>query len=96
MITKTVVPELIASGEFGSFSCLYVAAEGKIVCRLNPRMQPGQALALLMASYYVYNIEYPASLRNVYYYLEATIMDKPCEAKKRVAINKFLLELEGV
>ena len=88
------MPELIASGDMAVLSCLYVAAEGKIVSKLSPKMQPSQALAILMACYYVYNIEYPASHRNVYYFLEAVIMDRPSEAKKRVGINKFMLELE--
>jgi hypothetical protein len=56
-------------------------------------MESSKALAILMASYYIFNMEYPSNMRNVYLMLEATIMGRTAEARKRVVVNKFLQEL---
>ena len=68
--------------------------EGKIILKQHETyVSPAQALAILMACYYIFNIDYPAQLKNVYLMLEATMMDQPQEAKKRVVENKFLQEI---
>ena len=68
--------------------------EGKVILKLHGTcVSSAQALAILMACYYIFNIEYPTQLKNVYLMLEATMMDQPREAKKRVVVNKFLQEI---
>ena len=51
------------------------------------------AISLLVACYYVFNIAYPAKSGNVFLFCEATLLDMPTEAKKRVALNKFISSL---
>ena len=51
------------------------------------------AISLLLACYYVFNIAYPAKSGNVFLFCEATLLDMPTEAKKRVALNKFISSL---
>ena len=47
------------------------------------------AISLLAACYYVFNIADKAKPGNVFLFCEATLLDMPTEAKKRVALNKF-------
>lgn len=42
------------------------------------------ALGLLVACFYVFNMAYPANSGNVYYFCEATLLDMTNEANKRV------------
>lgn len=82
----------------GSLSCLdpiYIAAEGMVVCRLC-NVGLATALALLVGSYYIFNMEYPSWSRNVFLFVETMLMDNCKESKKRVAINKFLKELSSI
>ena len=68
--------------------------EGKVILKLHGAcVSSAQALAILMSCYYIFNIEYPIQLKNVYRMLEAAMMDQPQEAKKRVVVNKFLQEI---
>jgi hypothetical protein len=69
---------------------LYIAGEGKILTKLNTSTSMINALGLLVSCFYVFNIEYPASCKNVFLFLEAEMMQRTREAKERVAINKFL------
>ena len=59
---------------------------------INASTTMANALGLLVSCFYVFNIEYPAFSKNLF--LEAAMMQRTKEAKKRVAINKFLQELE--
>jgi hypothetical protein len=73
---------------------LYTAGEGKILLKLNSSTTMINALGLLVSCFYDFNIEYPASCKNVFLFLETAMLQRTREAKKRVAINKFLHELE--
>lgn len=94
MIKESVAPQLIGGGEIGDMMPLYLVVERKVMLKINSGISIAQALAMLMACYYIFNIEYPTSLKSVFVMLEATIMGQPHEAKKRVVVNKFLQELE--
>ena len=52
------------------------------------------ALALLVGSYYIFNVEYPNSSRNVFIFLEMAMLEKGGDIRKRVTLNKFLQELQ--
>ena len=78
----------------GDVMPLYLVAERNVVLKIPSGMSIAQSLAILMACYYIFNMEYPTSLKNVFLMLEATIMGRPHEARKRVVINKFLQELD--
>ena len=50
---------LIGGGQYGSITPLYLAAEGSVILKFpNPSLM--HALVVLTASYYVFNIQYPA------------------------------------
>ena len=79
-------------GEIGNITPFYLVAERKVVLKFHD-MESSKALAILMASYYIFNMEYPSNMRNVYLMLGATIMGRTAEARKGVVVNKFLQEL---
>jgi hypothetical protein len=93
-IQASVTPRLVGAGHVGNIKPLYIAGEGKILLKLNSSTTMINALGLLVSCFYVFNIEYPASCKNVFLFLETAMMQRTREAKKRVAINKFLQELE--
>ena len=88
------MPRLVGAGHVGDIKQLYIAEEGKILVKLNASITMTNALALLLPCFYVFNIEYLASSKNVFLFLEAAMMQQTKEAKKRVGINKFFQELE--
>ena len=51
------------------------------------------AVALLLGTYYVFNIEYQAGGSNVFVFLEAVLLGKDKEAKKRISVQNFLNSL---
>ena len=90
---STVAPVLVAGGTYGSISPLYVAAEGSIVLALtNTNLING--LVSLIASYYVFNIQYPNKGKNIFAFLEAVLLKNVADARKRVSVNKFMQELD--
>lgn len=93
-IQASITPRLVGAGEVGNIKPLYIAGEGKILMKVNSATTMANALGLLVSCFYVFNIEYPASCKNVFLFLEAAMMQRTKEAKKRVAINKFLQQLE--
>ena len=84
---------LIGGGQYGSVTPLYLAAKGSVILKFpNPSLM--HALVVLTASYYVFNIQYPAQEKNMFTFVEATLLQNVDAAKKRVAINKLLQEME--
>lgn len=84
---------LIGGGSCGSINPLYIVAEGTIVLSLTNIGLAG-SLALLVAIFYVFNIEYPRSGKTVFEFIEAALLDNTQQARKRLFINKFLQDLE--
>ena len=87
-----MTPQLVGAGHVGDVKPLYIAGEGKILMKLNASTTMANALGFLVSCFYVFNIKYPASSKNLF--LEAAMMQRTKKAKKRVAINKLLQELE--
>ena len=92
-IANSLAPKLVEAGDVGDINPLYIVGEGKIISKLNT-VTTIQALVILVGCYYMLNIEYHSSTRNVFLFLEVVLMDRSSEAKKRVAVNKFLHELD--
>ena len=88
-----MAPKLVGAGDVDDITPLYIVEEGKIISKLNT-VTTIQALVILVGSYYMLNIEYPSSTRNVFLFLEVALMDRSSEANKIVAVNKFLQELD--
>ena len=73
---------------------LYIVIEGKKTFTITPNMAITTAIALLIGTYYIFNIEYPAAGRSTYTFLEAVLLGKDTEeARKRVTIQKLLSDL---
>ena len=89
-IKETKTPGIVGSGEFCCLDHLYIAAEGVIIISLGGSSSLANALSLLVASYYVFNIKYQLKCSNVYIFCDATLLGNEQEAKKRVAANKFI------
>lgn len=75
-------------------SPVYLAGEGRVILKLNCSVTMADALALLVGSYYIFNVEYPNSSRNVFIFLEMAMLEKAGDIRKRVTLNKFLQELQ--
>jgi hypothetical protein len=48
------------------------------------------AMVLLVGTFYILNMEYTPGIWNVYAFLEATLLSRPQEARKRISVQKFL------
>ena len=55
-------------------------------------------VGLLIAPFYVLNMEYTPGVSGIYAFLEAVAMDKPATAKKKISVQKLLsgLGLESI
>lgn len=94
-IMKSVTPRLVGAGELDNITPLYIVAEGKIMAKLSG-ISAGlpMPLILLMGTYYIFNVVYPAKAKNLFLFLEAVLLQNTAEAKKRVAVQRFLKELQ--
>ena len=90
-IRKTTAPRLIGSGGLATIKPLYLVAEGVIIAKLN-NVCLATALSILVGVYYIFK-DYQSGRKNFFIFLEAALMDKTSEAKKRVAINKLFKDL---
>ena len=71
---------------------LYIVAEGKIVANFNGiRASLPIALILLMGLYYIFRVEFQLGPK-IFIFLEA-VLQNIAEARKRVAVQKFLEKL---
>lgn len=57
-------------------SPVYLAGEGQVILKLSDTIKMVDALALLVGSYYVFNVEYPVSSRNIFMFLEMTMLER--------------------
>ena len=93
MIACTVAPRIIGTGKCGSLNPLYIVAEGIEILSLS-KMSLVNALVLLVAVYYVFNIQYPKTGKNNLEFVEYTLLGNHFQTRNKVTINKFLKELE--
>ncbi|XP_028414214.1 uncharacterized protein LOC114537272 [Dendronephthya gigantea] len=93
-VAKTTYPRVVASGDLGSLNPIYIAVEGQIYLDLSGKRIPVcMVVALVMNSFYILDMEYTPEVSNVYAFLEATLMGKHGDAKKRISVQKFIKEL---
>lgn len=75
---------------------LFIVVEGQIFLDLssvtNNRIP--MAVVLLFGTFYVLNMEYTLGVSNVYAFLEAIMLSRPQEAKKRISVQKLIKELD--
>ena len=50
-------------------------------------------VAILIATFYVLNMEYTPGVSSVYAFLEAVTLNHPADAKKKISVQKLLSEL---
>ena len=91
-VDETTFPRIIGSGDVWSLDPLCIAAEGEELVMLGAGSSMANALGLLLAVYYVFDIAYPAKASNVYFFCE-TLIGIELDAKKRIAINEFISAL---
>ena len=88
-------PRLVGGGDLDDIDPLYIAAVGKTVAKLSgTSVSLPMALVLLMGCYYVFDISYPNKAKNIYLFLEASLLENTTEARKRVVLQKFLADIE--
>lgn len=95
-IAKTTYPRLIASGDLAQVDPLFIAVEGQRFLDLSSitHGQIPMAVVLLVGTFYVFNMEYTPGVSNVYAFLEAILLSRPQEAKKRISVQKLIKELD--
>ena len=81
-VHETTFPRIIGSGDFWSLDPLCIAAEGEELVMLDAGSSMANALGLLLAVYYVFDIAYPAKASNVYFFCE-TLIGIEQDAKKK-------------
>lgn len=87
VVQNTTAPRIVAVGT--NFDPTYLAIEGNII---GGTLKPSSVLEnpiILMAAYYVFNIQYP-SYCNVYPFLEAVLFDNKQITKNKVVIHKVI------
>lgn len=91
---KSTYPRIIASGDLGRLDPFYIAAERQIYLNFSGKNLPvAIVVAMLIATFYILNMEYTPGVSNIYAFLEVVLMDKPADAKKRISVQKFVNEL---
>ena len=84
----------MASGDLANLDPLYIAVEGQIFLSLGGRkIKVAMVVAILIATFYVLNMEYTPGVSNVYAFLEAVTMDRHTDGRKRISVQKLLSEL---
>ena len=75
---------------------LFIAVEGQRFLDLSTvtRDRLPMAVVLLVATFYILNMEYAPGASNVYAFLEAVLLNRPQEAKKRVSVQKLMKEMD--
>ena len=91
-IQKSVAPRIVSVRRLADLNPIYIVAEGMFVCQLC-NLSMGMSIALLLGCYYIFNMKYPSTSKNIFIFLEAIMLNNGSKAKKRVAINKFFKEL---
>ena len=82
---KTAQPCLLVLGTMTQITDAYIIAEKTVVCRVSIN----KAVVSLLAVYFVFNMQYPAGLNNIYTILEIVLLQtKP--AKVSVVVNRVL------
>ena len=69
-IEKSVAPIIVCVGRLANLNPVYIVAEGMIVCQLC-NLSMGMSIALLLGCYYIFNMKYPSTSKNVFIFLEA-------------------------
>ena len=93
-IEKISTPRLISSGTALNVEALCLAAEGMVVCKFGPTNAILNAVVTLLASYYVFNANYPSGLyKNVYIFLEYVLLGKTSSSIP-IAVENFLTEMK--
>jgi hypothetical protein len=83
---------MIGAGQYRSIHSiapLYLASEGEVVFKLG-NTNLVRCLLTLTAAFYVFNMKYPNRGKNMYEFVEATLLNNTDNAKKRVTINMLL------
>ena len=91
-IEKSVAPRIVCVGRLANFNPVYIVAKGMIVCKLC-NLSMGMSIALLLGCYYIFNMKYPSTSKNIFIFLEEIMLDNGSKAKKRVAINNCFEKL---
>lgn len=93
-VNKSTYPRIIASGDLANLYPVYIAAEGQIYLNFSGKnIAVAMLVSMLIATFYVLNMEYTPGVSNIYSFLEAVLMGNRTDAKKRISLQKFVNEL---
>lgn len=73
---------------------LFIVVEGQLDLSSVTNNRIPMAVVLLFGTLYVLNVEYTQGVSNVYAFLEAIMLSRPQEAKKRISVQKLIKELD--
>ena len=65
-IEKSVAPIIVCVGRLANLNPVNIVAEGMIVCQLC-NLSVGMSIALLLGCYYIFNMKYPSTSKNVFH-----------------------------
>lgn len=85
-------PTIVIKGSLTSIKDAYVLVQKQVVCRI-PKMK--EAVLILLASFYVFNMNYTKGFSNLFMFLECYIMGRAIPSDK-TKVHNFLAQLAHV
>lgn len=85
-INNSTSPRIVGSGDILRPDPLYICMEGKTVVGPLKNATLLDAAVLLLACYYAFNMQYPQQ-KNVFFFLEAVLLDKTDDLKGRISFS---------
>ena len=82
-------PTIVIEGSLAGIKEAYLVIEKEVLCKI-PKIK--EAVLILLASFYVFNINYTSGLFNLFMFLEYHIMGRPVPSDK-TKVQNFLAQL---
>ena len=77
-------PQLVVFEEEGELSQMFIVAKGKEIMELSAaQLSLVDGVTLLMATYYVFDIQYPSAFKSTLYFFQDILMDKKDKNKSK-------------
>jgi hypothetical protein len=92
-IKRNIQPVILLSEDIYNSDVMYVVAEGIVLCPITTK-KIADALVILMATYYMYNINYNIG-KHIFIFLEMTLMGVVSE-KSPVSVTTLISMLSNL
>ena len=91
-IVVNMEPTIVVRGSLTSIKDAYLVVQKQVVCKI-PRIK--EAILILLASFYIFNMNYTRGFSNLFMVLECYIMGRAIPSDK-TKVHNFLAQLAHV